>query len=192
MRPPEAIAIGCSQGSFHALRVILGGLDRRLTQTLLICCHTSTDVSGLCALLASHSTLPIVEARERQQAIGGTVHVAPAGYHLLLENDRHFALSVDDQVRYSRPSIDVMFDSAADVYTCDLIGVVLTGANSDGAEGLARIRRRGGVAVVQTPEGAEAPAMPRAALEQAGADYCLPLEEIAPLLNRLCLAQPLR
>jgi two-component system chemotaxis response regulator CheB len=105
-----------------------------------------------------------------------------------VENDRHFALSVDEHVRYSRPSIDVMFGSATDVYGAGLIGVVLTGANSDGAEGLARIRRRGGVAVVQTPEGAEAPTMPRAALDKAGADYCLPLEEIAPLLNRLCLA----
>ena len=189
MQPPEAIVVGCSQGSFHALQTLLSGLDRRLTQTLLICCHTSGDVAALCDLLASHSTLPIAEARERQLAIGGTVHMAPAGYHLLVENDRRFALSVDEHVRYSRPSIDVMFGSATDVYGAGLIGVVLTGANSDGAEGLARIRRRGGVAVVQTPEGAEAPAMPQAALEKAGADYCVPLEQIAPLLNRLCLAR---
>jgi two-component system chemotaxis response regulator CheB len=120
------------------------------------------------------------------------VHVAPAGYHLLVENDRHFALSVDEHVRYSRPSIDVMFGSATDVYGESLIGVVLTGANSDGAEGLARIRRRGGTAVVQAPESAEAAAMPRAALESAGADHCLPLEAIAPLLNRLCLPDFLR
>jgi two-component system chemotaxis response regulator CheB len=192
MLAPEAIAVGCSQGSFNALRILLGGLDPRLTQTVLICCHTSGDVSTLCDLLTSHSTLPIVEARERQPANGGVVHVAPAGYHLLVENDRHFALSVDEHVRYSRPSIDVMFGSATDVYGAGLIGVVLTGANSDGAEGLARIRRRGGMAVVQAPESAEAPAMPLAALESAGADYCLPLEEIAPLLNRLCLSEPSR
>lgn len=192
MHRPEAIAVGCSQGSFRALRVLLAGLDPRLTQALLICRHTLTDVSRLCELLASHSTLPIAEAHERQPVTEGAVHVAPAGYHLLVENDRHFALCVDGHVRYSRPSIDVMFGSATDVYSANLIGVVLTGANSDGAEGLARIRRRGGVAVVQTPEGAEAPAMPRAPLEQAGSNYCFPLEEIAPLLNRLCLAEPLR
>ncbi len=188
MPRPEAIAIGCSQGGFNALRILLGGLDRQLTQPVLICCHTSGDVSVLCELLASHSTLPVVEARERDLAIGGTVHMAPGGYHLLVENDRRFALSVDEYVRYSRPSIDVMFGSIADVYGAGLIGVVLTGANKDGAEGLAGIRQRGGVAVVQAPDTAEAPIMPRAALDTAGADYCVSLEHIAPLLNRLCLA----
>ncbi len=184
----QAIVIGCSQGGFNALKILLGGLDARLTQALMICCHTSGDVLALCDLLASHSTLPVVEARERQPSVGGTVHVAPGGYHLLLENDRHFALSVDEQVRFSRPSIDVLFASAADVYHSGLIGVILTGANRDGAEGLTRIRQRGGMAIVQTPDSAEAAAMPSAALETAGADYCVPLEQIASLLNRLCLA----
>jgi two-component system chemotaxis response regulator CheB len=96
-------------------------------------------------------------------------------------------LSVDEQVCFSRPSIDVMFGSAADVYHAALIGVVLTGANGDGAEGLAQIRARGGIAVVQAPDNAEAATMPQAALDIAGADYCLPLEQIAELLNRLCL-----
>jgi len=188
MSRPEAIAIGCSQGGFHALRTLLGGLDHRLTQPVLICCHTSGDVSVLCELLASHSTLPVIEAREREVAAGGTVYMAPAGYHLLVENDRRFALSVDQHVRYSRPSIDVMFGSVSDVYRAALIGVVLTGANQDGAEGLAKIRQSGGLAVVQDPESAEAAVMPRAALLAAGADYCVPLQQIAPLLNRLCLA----
>ena len=186
MHRPEAIAIGCSQGGFHALRILLGGLDRRLAQSVLICCHTSGDNSILCDLLAKHSTLPVIEARERTVAIAGTVHVAPGDYHLLLEHDRRFALSADGHVRFSRPSIDVMFDCASDVYGAGLIGVVLTGANRDGAEGLGKIRQRGGVAVVQAPDSAEAPAMPRAALETAGADHCVPLEQIAPLLNRLC------
>ena len=184
---PEAIAIGCSRGGFNALKLLLGALDPRLQQTLLVCCHTASGSSVLAGLLANHSTLPVVEAAERQPARGGTVHVAPGGYHLLLEHDRHFALSVDDQVCFSRPSIDVLFESAADVYHAALIGVVLTGANGDGAAGLAQIRTRGGIAVVQTPDSAEAAAMPQAALDIAGADYCLPLEQIAALLNRLCL-----
>lgn len=188
MRRPDAIAVGCSQGGFNALRILLGGLDPALPQAVLICCHTSGNIADLCKLLANHSMLPVSEACERQPASGGSVHVAPGGYHLLVESNRHFALSVDEAVRHSRPSIDVMFSSAADVYQAGLIGVVLTGANSDGADGLARIRVRGGVAVVQTPESSESPAMPRAALDVAGADHCVPLEQIAPLLNRLCMA----
>jgi two-component system chemotaxis response regulator CheB len=101
MRRPELIAIGCSQGGFNALKILLGGLDRRLSQTLLVCCHTSGNVDSLCELLGKHSALPVMEARERQLATGGAVHIAPGGYHLLMENDRHFALSVDEQVCHS-------------------------------------------------------------------------------------------
>ncbi|HEY8682090.1 MAG TPA: chemotaxis protein CheB [Rhodanobacter sp.] len=187
MKRPEAIAIGCSSGGFNALKILLGALDPRLPQALLLCCHTAGSVDVLCGLLASHCALPVLEARERQPAIGGTVHVAPGGYHLLLENDRHFALSMDEPVCFSRPSIDVLFGSVADIYLAATIGVVLTGASHDGADGLAQIRARGGIAVVQTPASAEAAVMPQAALDIAGADYCLPLEQIAPLLNRLCL-----
>jgi len=188
MSRPEAIAIGCSQGGLNALRVVLGGLGSGLQQSVLVCCHTSGDVATMCALLGSHCALPVVEARERMPVRGSTVYVAPGGYHLLIENDCHFALSVDAPVRHSRPSIDVMFSSASDVYRSAIIGVVLTGANHDGAEGLAEIRRRGGIAIVQEPETAEVSVMPRAALELAGADYCLPLERIAATLNQLCLA----
>jgi two-component system chemotaxis response regulator CheB len=187
MPRPEAIAIGCSTGGLSALRILLGGLDPKLSQALLVCSHTATSVDLLCGILSRHCALPVREARERAPATGGTVHVAPGGYHLLLENDRCFALSADERVRFSRPSIDVLFDSAADVYGGALVGVVLTGANSDGAQGLARIRAGGGVAVVQSPDSAEASAMPQAALDLGGADHCLPLEQIAPLLNRLCL-----
>ncbi|MGH8157715.1 MAG: chemotaxis protein CheB [Rhodanobacter sp.] len=184
---PEAIVIGCSQGGFNALKLLLGALDPRLPQTVLVCCHTASGAGVLAGLLASHSALPVFEAAERQPAAAGIVHVAPGGYHLLLEHDRHFALSVDEPVYFARPSIDVLFASAADAYHAGLIGVVLTGANRDGADGLLQIRAHGGIAVVQAPADAEAAAMPQAALDIAGADYCLPLEQVAPLLNRLCL-----
>lgn len=184
---PEAIVIGCSQGGFNALRVLLGALEPRLPQTVLVCCHTAGGVDTLCHLLANHSALPVIEAVERQPACAGVVQIAPGGYHLLLEHDRRFSLSVDVPVCFSRPSIDVLFDSAAAVYHAALIGVVLTGANRDGAWGLAQIRARGGIAVVQTPADAEAPVMPQAALDKAGADHCVPLTQIAPLLNQLCL-----
>jgi two-component system, chemotaxis family, protein-glutamate methylesterase/glutaminase len=187
---PEVIAIGCSLGGLNALKVVLGGLHPDLTQAVVVCCHTAGAVDVLCRLLDSHSSLEVIEAGERHAVAGGIAHVAPGGYHLLVENDRHFALSVDDPVCFSRPSIDVMFDSVAEVYLSAAIGVILTGASRDGAEGLARIRSCGGIAVVQTPAGAEAPAMPQAALETAGADHCLPLEEIPALLNRLCMRSP--
>ena len=187
MKRPEAIVIGCSKGGFNALKLLLDALDPQLPQAVLVCCHTASGAGVLAGLLAAHSALPVIEATERQPARPGVVHVAPGGYHLLLEHDRHFALSVDEQVCFSRPSIDVLFDSAADTYHAALIGVVLTGANRDGAHGLAQIRAHGGLAVVQEPASAEAAAMPQAALDIAGADYCMPLEQIAPLLNRLCL-----
>ena len=189
MAAPEAIAIGCSAGGLTALEQLLAQLDPRLPQAVLVCCHTgSATVELMCELLARHTRLRVTEARERELPQAGTVHVAPSGYHLLLEHDRRFALSVDPRVSYARPSIDVLFDSAAEAYRDGLVGVVLTGANSDGAEGLAAIRAAGGIAIVQEPGDAEVPTMPQAALERAGADHCLPLLDIPPLLNRLCLA----
>jgi two-component system chemotaxis response regulator CheB len=189
MQRPEAIVIGCSLGGLRALKVLLGGLDSQLPVPVLLCSHTgNSEVDTFCSLLANHCALPVEEARERMPAAPGVVHVAPGGYHLLIESDKHFALSVDDVVRFSRPSIDVLFDAAAEVYRDRLIGVVLTGANADGAEGLAQIRSLGGTSIVQLPADAEAPEMPQAALDIAGADHCLPLHQIAPLLNRLCLS----
>ncbi|RDS83454.1 chemotaxis protein CheB [Dyella psychrodurans] len=188
MNAPAAIALGCSAGGVDALKAVLGGLDAALRQTILVCCHSSSDtVDLLCEVLGRVSPLPVVEAKERHVVRAGAVHLAPSGYHLLVEGDLHFALSVDPRVNHARPSIDVMFTSAAEVWQNALIGVVLTGGNADGAKGLRRIRELGGTAIVQSPDDAEAPTMPRAALEIAGTDYCVALNDIAPLLNRLCL-----
>lgn len=188
MNAPAAIVIGCSAGGVDALKTVLGGLHPALAQTILVCLHSRSDtVDMLCDVLARTSALPVIEAIERQRAAPGVVHLAPSGYHLLVESDLHFALSIDARVNYARPSIDVLFQSAAEAWRDTLIGVVLTGANADGAQGLQCIRQLGGIAVVQLPADAEATAMPQAALDTAGADYCLPLSAIAPLLNRLCL-----
>ncbi len=187
MKKPEAIVVGCSAGGLEALKILLAGLDPRLPQPLVVCSHTGADtVELLCELLARVSTLPVVEAIERTPARGGVVHLAPSGYHLLVEDDGCFALSTDPRVSHSRPSIDVLFGAAADVWRQALIGVVLTGANTDGAKGLLQVRRQGGCAIVQCPADAMAKAMPQAALDIAGADYCVPLDAVAPLLNRLC------
>ncbi|QAU23622.1 chemotaxis protein CheB [Dyella sp. M7H15-1] len=188
MNMPQAIAIGCSAGGVDALKAIISGLDARLNLPILVCCHTGSDtVELLCEILDRASPLAVTEARERHPVQDGTVHLAPSGYHLLIEHDRHFALSIDPRVNYVRPSIDVMFCSAAEVWHEKLIGIVLTGGNADGASGLQRIRELGGTAIVQSPSSAEMPTMPQAALDTAGADYCVDLSDIAPLINRLCL-----
>jgi len=188
MSSPEAIAIGCSAGGLAALNTLLGGLDPALPATVIVCCHTaSANADGMCELLAHHSRLPVTEACERAAIRAGMVQVAPPDYHLLVERGRRFALSVDEPVSFSRPSIDVLFASAAEVYGPGLIGVVLTGASADGAQGLAAVRQTGGIAIVQHPDDAQAPAMPRAALEIAGADHCVALAQMAPLINRLCM-----
>ena len=179
--------MGCSAGGMNALRTVLGGLHRGFVQPVIVVCHTgSDDVSTFCELIGAASTLPVREARERQRPAAGVVHVAPTGYHLLVERDGRFAFSVDERVAFARPAIDVLFETAAETFRADLIGVVMTGANSDGAVGLGHIRACGGTAIVQDPEDAYAAAMPRSALDLAGADHCVPLPEIASLLNQLC------
>ncbi|MBE1161721.1 chemotaxis protein CheB [Dyella acidiphila] len=189
MNTPQAIAIGCSAGGVDALKAVIGGFDAQMQQTVIVCCHTGSDtVELLCEVLQRVSPLPVIEAQERHRAQPGTVHLAPSGYHLLVEADRYFALSIDARVHYARPSIDVMFYSAAEVWREKLLGIVLTGGNADGASGLQRIRALGGTAIVQSPSSAEMPVMPQAALDIAGADYCVDLTDIAPLIHRLCLA----
>ncbi len=185
----DLVAIGCSSGGLHALQTLLRGLAPSLPAALVVVCHTaSEDVSLLCELLARHSTLPVCEASERQTIQPGRVYVAPTNYHLLIDSSQRFLLSVDSKVCFVRPSIDVLFESAADVYGEKMIGVVLTGANHDGAQGLKRIRGQGGLAIVQNPADAEFSTMPQAALEHAGADQCLDLAAIAAEINRICLS----
>jgi two-component system chemotaxis response regulator CheB len=167
---------------------VLGGLRGNLGACVIVICHSGAEDSALlCELLARSSRLPVREAGEREPAAPGLVHLAPPGYHLLVERDGRFSLSVDPKVCYVRPAVDVSFASAADAWRDELIGVVLTGANDDGAEGLKRVRLRGGYALVQSPDEAAAPEMPRAALQVAGADEVLPLAAIAHRINELCL-----
>jgi two-component system chemotaxis response regulator CheB len=184
---PEAVVAGCSAGGLKALNVLLPSLDAQLAVPVIIVAHTgSEDIGTLCDLLARVSSLPVQEAQERHLPRPGCVYLAPTGYHLYLEQDGRFALSIDAKVCHVRPSIDVLFESAADAYGPRLIGVVMTGANEDGAAGMRAIRRRDGIAIVQEPQEAEVSTMPAAALAQAGADYCVPLSGIGPLINKLC------
>ena len=134
--------------------------------------------------LNSLSAVLVKEAEDKEPIQPGILYIAPPGYHLLIEENRSFSLSVDPKVNYTRPSIDVLFDSAADVYEDRVIGVILTGANSDGSRGLGRIKERGGLAIAQDPASAEAAYMPGAAINTNHIDHFLKLQEIGPFLRQ--------
>lgn len=177
------VVVGASAGGLHALRTIVSGLPDDFELPVVVVQHRAKESELLCELLQECSGLPVAEVNDKQE-IGPGVWVGPPDYHLLLD-DGFFSLTTDEPVRYSRPSIDVTFESAADVYGMDLIGVVLTGANADGSRGLRRIADEGGHTIVQDPETAEVRVMPRSAAKAVPDACVLPLEEIAPHLARI-------
>ncbi|HCC54465.1 MAG TPA: chemotaxis protein CheB [Desulfobulbaceae bacterium] len=187
-RPPyEAVVIGVSAGGMHALRAILPSLPEKFPMPVVVVQHRGPEDDGFFAqYLDQRCAVQVKEAEEKEEAAPGMVYLAPANYHLLLEDDRTFSLTMESRVRFARPSIDVLFESAADVYGSRLIGIVLTGANDDGSRGLAAIKKRGGLAIVQDPASAEVATMPRAALQAAEVDFVLPLTTIGPFLANLC------
>lgn len=181
----KAVVIGLSSGGVEMLLRVLPALPAGFPLPVIVCLHVGQDACGLARLLDDRSTLHVKEAEVLESAVGGTVYIAPAGYHLLVESDHRFSLSADAAVKYARPAIDVLFESAADAYGPGLIGVILTGASDDGAAGLLQVRARGGYAVIQSPETAAAPLMPASALRTAGADQLVSPDELVPLLLRL-------
>ncbi|MDP9194276.1 MAG: chemotaxis protein CheB [Acidobacteriota bacterium] len=182
----ELIVIGCSMGGMHALQIIFNALPKDFPTPIAVVQHRyRTSNEGLPAFLRRHTQLQVVDTTDKEWIKPGTVYLAPANYHLYVERGE-LSLSVDEAVAYSRPSIDVLFESAADAYGSGLIGVVLTGANADGARGAERIKKRGGFVIVQDPATAESPAMPSAAIDAARVDRILPLDRIGPFLVELC------
>ena len=185
-RDVRLIVIGCSLGGMHALTAVIGELPETFPVPIAVVQHRyRTSNEGLPAYFRRHAHLKVVDADDKQWIRPGYVYLAPANYHLLVE-EGEFSLSVDEAVAYSRPSVDVLFESAADAYREALVGVILTGANADGARGVARIKRNGGFVIVQDPKTAEAPDMPQAALASATVDRILPLDRIGPFLVELC------
>lgn len=175
----EAVVVGASAGGVDALVALLGALPADFAAAVLVVLHLPpARTSRVVELMARHCALPVSEALDKQPVQGGTVVFAPPDYHLLVEPDRRLALSVDAPVLYSRPAIDPLFESAAAVYERRLLGVLLTGASHDGSIGVAAIRARGGQVWIQAPADAKVPAMPAAALELAGADAVLTLEQL--------------
>ena len=183
----DLIAVGASWGGLHAVGTLLDGLSDDVDAPVVIVQHRGPQAKrGLLeVLLQEHVRRPVSEPDEKEPIERARIYVAPADYHLLVE-DGHFALAVEEPVNYARPSIDVFFQSVAEAYGARAIGIVLTGANADGASGLAAIKERGGLAVVQDPSTATRTTMPEAAIAATAADAVLPLEEIAPFRNTLC------
>ncbi|MET0340955.1 MAG: chemotaxis protein CheB [Polyangiales bacterium] len=164
----DAVVIGASAGAVEALGVLLPALPAGLKPPVIVCVHLpSNHPSLLTELFRPRCTLPVREAEDKQPIAPGTVWFAPPGYHLLVEQTGHFALSIDEPVHFSRPSIDVLFESAADAYGARLLALVLTGANQDGATGAASVREAGGWVGVQDPSTALASTMPSLALSRA-------------------------
>ena len=189
MMRPSLVVIGSSWGGLHALTTLLGGLDPDLCAAIALAQHRapSSDEGGLLAALRKVSRIPLEEAEDKSPIEAGRAYLAPSDYHLLVEQGS-FSLSTEAEVRHSRPSIDVLFETAADAYGGDLVAVVLTGANADGAQGLVRARERGALTVVQDPVTAERREMPEAAIASGAAQHVLPLREMAAFLNDLCRA----
>ena len=183
----DLVIIGASWGGLHAVGEILGGLAEDFPAPVVVVQHRQPGQPDLLSgLLDRHGPLKVREAEDKSELCPGCVFVAPADYHVLIEPD-HLELTTEAEVRYSRPSIDVAMETAAHAFGDRAIGVVLTGANEDGAAGLAEIRRLGGVAVAQDPETAEKGTMPAAAIAAAQPQHVCRLEEIAPLLTRLAV-----
>jgi len=180
----DAVVIGASAGGVAALRAVLGRLPADLPVPVLIVLHLPRDrPSNVSEALDGDCALPVREAIDKQPLLPGTVTFAPPDYHLLVEGPQSLALSVDDPVLFSRPAIDPLFESAAETFGERLLAVLLTGASSDGSEGVAAVRRRGGSAWIQQPEDALSPLMPASALAHAGADAVLTLDEICTRLS---------
>jgi two-component system chemotaxis response regulator CheB len=183
---PRAIVIGASAGAVQALSDILPRLPADYPLPILVVVHVPAAPSGLTRLFAAKCAVAVVEPDDKERIAPGTVYFAPPAYHLMVECEGTIALSTDEPVLFSRPSIDVLFESAAESFGADLLAVVLTGANEDGARGAALIEQAGGTVLVEDPASAYAATMPAAALARCANARVLSLDAIADHL--LCLA----
>ena len=181
----QLLVMGASLGGIEALRVVLGNLKAGFPVPVAVVLHRSEDSDGvLCSIVQRHSSLPILDAEDKMVLNPGHVYLAPPDYHLLVEPGQ-VALSIDEPVMNSRPSIDVLFESAADAYGEKVAAVLLSGNNQDGAKGLWRVEKSGGLTIVQDPSEAEAPIMPKAGMNKTPGAHVMPLKEIPVFLNRI-------
>ncbi len=185
-RPIDAVVIGASAGGVEGLSLILPALPPTLAVPVFIVLHLPREHrSVLSEIFASKCALALREAEDKEPVQPGCVYFAPPDYHLLVDEGPRLALSVDEPVHCSRPSIDVLFESAADLYGRGLLGVLLSGASHDGAAGLAAVRRAGGLTVVRQPDRGPESQMAQAALERGPVDFVLPVDQIGALLHSI-------
>lgn len=182
----KAAVIGASAGGLDAIRAILVPLKIEFKIPIIIVQHLSPQSDGYMAKhLNEICKIKVKEADEKEKVLPGIAYIAPPNYHLLLEEDETLSLTVEPKVNYSRPSIDVLFESAAEVYESSLIGIILTGSNGDGSKGLKRIKELGGTTIVQDPKTAVSNLMPQTAIENTKVDYIISLNEISRKLIEL-------
>jgi two-component system chemotaxis response regulator CheB len=188
----DLVVVGTSWGGLAALRTLVGGLPETFMMAVTLIQHRHKDSDHLLrVLLQERSALEVCEVEDKMPLEHGRIYVAPPDYHTLVEPG-HFSLSTEAPVRYSRPSIDVTFSSAATSYGHRTVGIVLTGANADGSEGLRQISDRGGMAIVQDPATAESPTMPKAAMKAVSRARVMPLDGIVAFLRELPAGVPER
>ena len=185
-RPVEAVVIGASAGGVEALLTIFSELKPGYRLPIIVVLHLPDERrSQLAEVFARRLPLAVREVQDKQSIVPGTLYFAGPGYHVSIEQDHSFSLSQEEPVHYSRPAIDYLFESAADVYQQRLAAILLTGANRDGARGLSAVQQSGGLTIVQDPDEAQVATMPRAALDLFQPDCILPLRGIGRLLVEL-------
>lgn len=182
----EVLVIGGSAGSIDALLQLFPALPGSLSFAMIIVLHRkNTADSTLTEILAARTRLPVNEVDDKDPVLPGHIYLAPADYHLLIEQTSLFSLDDSEKVNYSRPSLDVTFESAADIYGPSLVGVLLSGANSDGTQGLAAIKKAGGIIIAQKPESAKVAYMPQQAILNTDIDFVFDMPELASFIQRI-------
>lgn len=182
----EAIVIGVSAGGMNAMKIMFSLLPADFSIPIIIVQHIGARSDGeWIKLLNEKCKLTVKEADEKEKITAGNIYISPPNYHLLVEKDHTFSLTIDERVCYARPSIDVLFETAAEAYKSKLIGIVLTGSNSDGTNGMKRIHDYDGLTIIQDPATAEAAFMPASVQSVVKVDYVLPLEGIVEKLIQL-------
>lgn len=182
----RCVIIGGSAGSLQVVQHILNRLKPGFQLPVIVVLHRKNDyASGLTDVLGYRSTLPVKEAEDKEPMQPATAYLAPADYHLMIEKDFSFSLDGSEKVHFSRPSIDVSFEAAAEAFGSGLIGILLSGANADGTRGLQSIRMKGGVSIAQSPESAQVPFMPKNAIDNGAVEIVMTEKDITDYLNLL-------